>query len=229
MTNIKLSKRLKKVANMVDKDSVLADIGCDHALLDIYLSKAKIIKKSIACDITIGALNQAKKNIAINGILNIETRLGDGLNIISDNDCVNTIVMSGLGDQKIINILNDNINKLKEVDVIIIQSNTGVDKIRKYITSIGYYIIEEELVEERKIIYTIIKFKKGNKRYSKKELMFGPILLKKKDNLFNELLKRRIEKNNYIISKLPSNMVLKKIKLKFMNSKIKKEMTNEEN
>ena len=46
MTNIKLSKRLSAIASFVSNNAVIADIGCDHALLDIYLSKKKIIKKS---------------------------------------------------------------------------------------------------------------------------------------------------------------------------------------
>ena len=63
MTNIKLSKRLNAIASMITNTKYLADIGCDHALLDIYLIKQKIIEKSIACDITEGALNQAKKTL----------------------------------------------------------------------------------------------------------------------------------------------------------------------
>lgn len=224
MTNIKLSKRLKCIADMVNNNSVMADIGCDHALLDIYLSQNNVIKKSIACDITIGALDQAKKNIAINGIKNIETRLGDGLDVIEDSDGVNTIVMSGLGDQKITNILSNNINKLETINCIIIQSNTGAHKIRKYVTSIGYYILDETLVKERNIIYTVIKFIKGKKNYNKKELFFGPIILENKNDLFNELLNNYISKNNYIIKRLPKSNFIKRIKLKIANKKIKKEM-----
>ncbi len=221
MTNIKLSKRLECIADMVDNSSVIADIGCDHALLDIYLSQKKIIKKSIACDITIGALDQAKKNISINNIKNIDTRLGDGLEPINDDDNIDTIVMSGLGDQKIINVLDNNKNKLKSVNSIIIQSNTGIYNIRKYLTSIGYFIENEKLIKERNIIYVVIKFSKGNNKYTKKELMYGPLLLKNKDNLFNELLINKINKNNYVIRKLPSNKIIKKIVLKLRNLSIK--------
>lgn len=221
MTNIKLSKRLECIADMVDNSSVIADIGCDHALLDIYLSQKKIIKKSIACDITIGALDQAKKNISINNIKNIDTRLGDGLEPINDDDNIDTIVMSGLGDQKIINVLDNNKNKLKSVNSIIIQSNTGIYNIRKYLTSIGYFIENEKLIKERNIIYVVIKFSKGNNKYTKKELMYGPLLLKNKNNLFNELLINKINKNNYILRKLPNNKIIKKIVLKLRNLSIK--------
>ena len=75
--------------------SSIADIGCDHALLDIYLSKENIIKKSFALDITKGALNQADKNIRLYNAKNIETRLSKleskiafPLNVSSDTSSV---------------------------------------------------------------------------------------------------------------------------------------------
>ena len=35
---IKLSKRLQKIAELINEEDTVLDIGCDHALLDIYLS-----------------------------------------------------------------------------------------------------------------------------------------------------------------------------------------------
>lgn len=224
MTNIKLSKRLSVVASLVPENAVIADIGCDHALLDIYLSKKKIIKKSFAIDITKGALNQADKNIKLYNAKNIETRLSDGFEKIDIKDNVDTVIMSGLGDAKIINILKEAEEKLNKVNNIIIQSNVGVSNIRVYLTCNGYYIDNEKLVKENNIIYTVISFKKGYKSYTKKEIEFGPVLLRNKDELFNELIINRINKNNYIINKLPKNKLIKKMFLKINNHKLKKEM-----
>lgn len=224
MTNIKLSKRLSVIASLVPENAVIADIGCDHALLDIYLSKKKIIKKSFAIDITKGALNQADKNIKLYNAKNIKTRLSDGFEKIDIKDNVDTVIMSGLGDAKIINILKEAEEKLNKVNNIIIQSNVGVSNIRVYLTCNGYYIDNEKLVKENNIIYTVISFKKGYKSYTKKEIEFGPVLLRNKDELFNELIINRINKNNYIINKLPKNKLIKKMFLKINNHKLKKEM-----
>lgn len=224
MTNIKLSKRLSVIASFVPENAVIADIGCDHALLDIYLSKKNIIKKSFAIDITKGALNQADKNIRLYNAKNIETRLSDGFEKIDIKDNVDTVIMSGLGDAKIINILKEAEEKLNKVNNIIIQSNVGVSNIRVYLTCNGYYIDNEKLVKENNIIYTVISFKKGYKSYTKKEIEFGPVLLRNKDELFNELIINRTNKNNYIINKLPKNKLIKKMFLKINNHKLKKEM-----
>ena len=50
------------------------------------------------------------------------------------------------------------------------------------------------------------------------------MLLKNKDELFNELLINKISKNNYVINKLPKNKLFKKISLKINNYNLKKEM-----
>ena len=225
MTNIKLSKRLFSIAKMVEQGSMVADVGCDHALLDIYLSQNNIIKKAIACDITEGALQGARKNIKESNVKNVEVRLADGLSKIKDNDNVDTLVISGLGDQKIISILNNEKNKLKNIHTIIVQSNTGIDKVRINVVKLGYFIKDETLVKEKGIIYTVIKFKKGIRKYSSKQMYFGPVLLMNKNELFNELLLNIINKNKKIISSLPNTMVWKKLKLFIKNIKIKKEMS----
>lgn len=224
MTKITLSKRLQAIADLVDKNSILLDVGCDHALLDIYLAQNKIIKKSIAADITVGALNQAIKNISLSNVKNIETRLGDGLDVLKDKDGVNTIVISGLGNQKITSILNDNKKKLDNINTLIIQSNTGYYEIRKEITNLGYYIENEKLVKENNIIYVIIKFKKGKRKYNKNDLLYGPILSKEKSDLYKELMKNDINKYRLIIKRLPNNKLIKKIGLYIKIRKIKKKI-----
>ena len=39
---MKINARLKKIGDLVNANSLILDIGCDHALLDIYLIKEKM-------------------------------------------------------------------------------------------------------------------------------------------------------------------------------------------
>lgn len=221
---IKLSKRLSTIANMITNSCVVADIGCDHALLDIYLLQTKKVTKAIASDITIGALNQAKDNVKKYNIKDVDLRLGDGLNTISLSDKVDTIILSGLGNVKIANILNENKELLSSIDTIIIQSNTMPDMIRNEVIKLGYKIDDEKQIIENNIIYEIIKFTKGFTKYNKKEIYFGPILLKNKDEIFIKKIENEIEKNERILNKLPNNKIIEKLKIKIFIKKLKKEI-----
>ena len=59
---MKLTKRLNEIVSLIDEGTNVIDIGCDHALLDIYLTLNKK-NKCIAADINKNALESAIKNI----------------------------------------------------------------------------------------------------------------------------------------------------------------------
>ena len=58
---MRISKRLKAVADFINDKEKIIDIGCDHALLDIYLFENKEKIKIIASDIHEGAILSAKR------------------------------------------------------------------------------------------------------------------------------------------------------------------------
>ena len=207
---IKLSKRLASIASNIDKEDKVVDIGCDHGYLSIYLKAVNGNKVVIATDINENALNMAKKNINKNSIL-IETRLGNGLDVIKHNE-VDTIIISGMGCNTILYILKK--NKLKYIKKIVIQSNTDIPLIRKYINKLGYTIKNEQLIIDKNIYYIIITFTKGKHKYTKKELYFGPILLKENNYLFNEKKAIELNKLEEILKKIPSKKIITKYKLK---------------
>ncbi len=191
---IKLSKRLKKIAEYIEDGNKIIDIGCDHALLDIYLTQTKNNIQIIASDINGNALDNALKNIKkYNLEKNIQLIQSSGLDNI-DTTSSDTIIIAGMGSHTMTGILYNNINKLKNINTLILQSNNDLDFLRKKITKIGYYIEEEALIKDSNIIYTIIIFKKGHKYYSKKELYLGPILLKENSILYQEKIKKDLEK-----------------------------------
>ena len=212
---IKLSKRLEAISSLVPNNSKVIDIGCDHGLFDIYLYQSKISLKVIASDINENALNNAKENIKKNNLEKyIETRLGNGLDTLTDKDDINTIIISGMGAHTAIGILKNNLNKLKKIDTIIIQSNTKIELLRKEVTKLNYLIEDELLVEDNKKVYTVIKFIKGKKKYSKKELYFGPVLLKRNTELFKKNNKQELEKLNLLLKLMPKNKIIDRYNIK---------------
>lgn len=100
---MKINERLKKVGDLVDTNSSILDIGCDHALLDIYLVKEDKIKKAVASDIKEGPLKNAKENIKKYKLeKKIDIKLGNGLDTYTDD--IDTVVVSGMGGRTIIGI-----------------------------------------------------------------------------------------------------------------------------
>lgn len=202
---IKLSKRLQVVANYVSDNAKLVDIGCDHGLLDIYLAKTRKNITIIASDINENALSNAISNIKKYKLENIISyRISNGLDNILKEE-IDTIVISGMGAHTIAGILYKNMQKLKYVKDIIVQSNNNIDFLRYKITKLGYFIKDEKLVKDAGIIYTVICFTKGRKYYSKKKLYFGPVLLNNKDDLFKEKYTNELEKLKILYKLIPKN------------------------
>lgn len=209
---IKLSNRLLAIANNIDKNDKVIDIGCDHGYLSIYLKVVNKNKVVIASDINENALNMAKKNILASKV-KIDTRLGSGLDVIKKDE-IDTIIISGMGGNTIFGILKNNLVKLKGIKKIVIQSNTDIFMLRKNISKLGFKIKNEQLIKDKNIYYIIITFEKGRHKYNKKELYFGPLLLQENSDLFQEKNEIELNKLKDIRKKIPSNKILKRYKLK---------------
>lgn len=211
------SKRIKHLASLVERNVNVVDIGCDHGLLDIYLTLYNN-NKCLAADINEKALKNAKDNIKKYN-LNIPTVVSNGLQNITILENT-TCVIAGMGTNTMIDILNN--PKAKKIDTYILQTNNDYHCLRKYMVSKGYYIFDEITFIDKKIRYVIIKFKKGLKRYSNIELELGPILMKKNNDDINCYFQELYEENNEILKKLPKKYIFKILKLKKMNKIIKK-------
>lgn len=208
-----ISNRLKTIADMVDSNYHVIDVGCDHALLDIYLTLNKKIKCT-AIDNKEKVINYSKENIEkYNLTSKIELIHNDGLENIKiyDDDI---IVLAGLGTKTILNIIAN-----KNIKHLIVQSNDDVYNLRYQLTKLNYKVIDEKIVYEKKKYYTIIKLEKGKAKYSKKELEYGPILLKEKNKVFDKYLIKRIDYFEMLLKQVPQKYIIRKLKIK---SKIKK-------
>lgn len=220
---MKINDRLKKIGDLVEANSFCLDVGCDHALLDIYLVKKDKNIKAIASDVAEGPVEAAKQNIKRERLENkIEVRLGDGLDTYSDE--INTIIISGMGGRNMIGIFKRHLEVLKKVDTIILSPNNYQIDVKKFLVNNGFYIDNEEFVKDKKFIYQIIVFKKGKKHYTKKEFFFGPIYLEKKGKLFEEYYKRELMSRKILLQVLPKNFIWKRFITKQEIKMLEKEL-----
>ena len=218
--NNMFSKRLIEIASLIPVHSSVIDVGCDHALLDIYLTINKDCK-CVASDISENCLNKAKENIK-KFKLEDEIKLvkSDGLDDIEHTE-KDITVLAGMGTDTILKILE----KCKS-DTIIIQSNTELYELRDEITN-NFIITEEKVVYDKKIYYVIMKLKRGKKFYSYSDLLIGPIIKNKKSKIYKEYKESLIEKyqliyNTISYKTLNRNTINKKLELKTIIKKIKK-------
>ena len=202
---MKWSLRGKWSGNLVDSNDVVADIGCDHAYLDIYLVMNNIVPKTLACDINRKALDMGINNIKKYGLEDkIATKLCDGITGISKD--INTLIISGMGTSTIIKILsNDNV---KNINKVITQSNNDYYELRKYMVNNGFYISYEESIFDKDKYYINMVFLRGNKNYSSRELRFGTMMFNK------DYYEHLVNKYKYIYSHIPKMKLIKRLTLK---------------
>lgn len=183
-----LSRRLKSVAGLVCPNDKVIDVGCDHALLDIYLIKQKVLTQIVVSDVNKQALASGVKNITKHKLLKkIITRLGYGLEVADET--LDTAIISGMGTNTIIRILSH--ANLKYFNKLIIQSNNDYYLLRKFVCLKGFYIAHESVIYEKGHYYINIVFRRGHKKYTNKELRYGPILMAANQDYFNFLLKKQ--------------------------------------
>lgn len=203
MNFVELSKRLITVADYVDIESIVADIGTDHAYIPIYLVKNKGIKKVIAMDVNLGPIEKAKKNIEAEQLSShIETRLSNGLEKIQPGE-VDTILISGMGGQLIVDILEAGKRVLEQTQQLIVQPQTELFKVRYKLHQLEFKIVNEKMVYEEGKYYVVIKAEKGKEVY-KNELyyIFGKCLIEDKDPVLKAYLEENHTKKQEILHML---------------------------
>ena len=210
---MKISNRLKTVASFVLDNSYVIDVGCDHALLSIYLVKNKKNIKVIASDINELPLKCARENIKKYEVEDLITIVKqDGIESIDKN--VDTIILSGMGTSTILDVVFRDKNKLKNIKRIIVSSNNDYYDLRYNFSKNGFYIVDEEIVCEKGKYYPIIVFEKGYSKYSYKQLYCGPILLNNNSSVFKDYILSILNKKIDIYSNLSNKYLFKKISIK---------------
>ncbi len=210
---VPINNRLKRLASFVEDGSKLIDVGCDHALLDIYLVSTKKDVHVIASDNKKGPLEGARENIKKYHLEDkITLKLGNGIEPIEED--IDTIIISGMGGLNMIGILKYQTNLLQNIKTIILSPNSDTEKVRKEIKKLGFFLKDETLVKEKNIIYPILIFQKGKKHYSEKEYLFGPILLKSREPLFLEYIQNQKLQKEKLLELLPKKYWQRRFQLK---------------
>ena len=202
-----ISNRLKSLVKYINKEDKIIDIGCDHALLDIYIINNNIVNDILISDISLSALKQGIENIEKYNLQDkIEYRCGNGLEVLNSKDIIDTIIISGMGSNTILDILNN--NYLKNINKLIIQSNKDYELLRKEVIKLGFIISDEEVIVDNNKLYINIIFKRGNKNYSNIELKYGTNKMINKEIYYKNLIEKKKKiLNNLHDEKIKENLL----------------------
>ena len=151
---IPLSPRLQTCCSFVHTGDRVADIGCDHGYLGIYLLKNSIAQTVIASDINKGPLDSAVRNSEKFGVRDKMTfYLSDGVrNIPREFD---TLVCAGMGGDTMVSILEAAPWLKNEQYRLILQCQSKNGALRRYLSENGWKILQEQIVKDGKFLYPV--------------------------------------------------------------------------
>ena len=154
---IPLSTRLEACCRFVKQGDRVADIGCDHGYLGIYLLKNGIASSTIEADINEGPLNAALRNAVKFGVKDKMTfYLSDGLQRIPrDFDCM---VCAGMGADTMMSIIHHAAHWLKDPKYrLVLQCQSKRPELRQWLYDEGFRINRETLAKDGKFVYSIME------------------------------------------------------------------------
>lgn len=201
-----ISKRLESIANFIDQEDQVADIGTDHGKVPVYLVKNNISEKVYASDLNEGPLMAAREFVEVHAMEEqIELRLGSGLKPYIPGE-INCVIIAGMGGTLIRDILNESPQHLNYLDKLILQPQQGSYQLRKWLVENNFSIQDEILIKENGIFYEIIYATKGTiENYTELELELGFKLLKKGDETSIEYLEEIISNDKKIVKNILNN------------------------
>jgi tRNA (adenine22-N1)-methyltransferase len=195
---------LKEIAAMVSTGASVADVGCDHGKLAVYLA-LRGSPLVVATDVSSPSLAKAKQLVKELGLQEfVRTRAGDGLNKVRPGE-VDTIVIAGMGGPNICSILSDGINVVQRTGKLVLQPMNAVGAVRSWIADNGFTVVLESIAEDDGRLYQVIGAVPGVESHRAAtlfDLEIGHLLVERRHPLLGRLLAERVETIDKILSEV---------------------------
>ena len=117
----------------------------------------------------------------------INCRLGSGLSTVNKGE-VQVAIIAGMGGNLIRDILEADLEVVKELKYMILQPVQNAEVLREYLYNTGYDILDEEICMDDGKFYEIIKVKYNTK----------PVIL---DSIYYEISKILLDKKHLVMQK----------------------------
>lgn len=204
---MRLSKRLRMNVSMVPEGARVADIGCDHGYASIWLVSERVARTVIALDINEGPISRAREHVRQAGLeTQIACRRSDGAEKLEPGE-VDTLMITGMGGPLMIRILEDAKAVMEGVDTLVLQPQSDLEAVRRYVRELGFDLAEEQAcMDEGKYYFAMCakRRKQGEKiEWSEDwQYWYGTYLVQKKDPVLAQYLWKERKKYDRILSDL---------------------------
>ena len=205
---MRLSNRLRMVADMVPDCDAVADIGCDHAYLSVWLLREGKANYAYACDVRKGPLTKAAETIRFFHMQErAETILCDGLAGLVPAQA-QVIVMAGMGGELTNRILTDGSDCACAAETLVLQPQSDWDTVRRRVYALGFAITDERCVYEDGKYYLCMRADRVSSEgaepvsYTDAEYRYGRILPQRKDMTYLAWLTEECEKKIAMVTRL---------------------------
>ena len=198
---IKLSNRLKKIAELVDFGATVIDVGTDHGYVPNFLCEKKISRDIIATDIS---KNSLEKSIELTRERDNEKYIRNILanGIVRENR--DNIIIAGLGGIQIAEIILNSIEIARSAKKLILQPMQKTNILRRELNNMGFEIIDEEIIFEDDRYFEIIlaRYSGQIKKLEEVDFYFSKSLIEKKDIVYLDFLRERQRELEKILSNI---------------------------
>ena len=150
MSNFRLTPRQKAITELLGKNETVADIGCDHGILSVYLVQSGAARHVIATDISAASLHKARQ-LAQKEKTEMEFLVCDGFSGLADTP--SAAVIAGMGGDVIARIIAHSLAKTK----LVLQPMKDSAVLFRALQENEFFIEKEIIVRENNRFYEILR------------------------------------------------------------------------
>lgn len=150
MSDFRLTPRQKAITELLGKNETVADIGCDHGILSVYLAENGYARHVFATDISAASLQKAR-NLAQKRKIELEFFVCDGFSGLPV--IPSAAVISGIGGDGIARIIAHPRAKTK----LILQPMKDSAAVFQALQENGFCIDKEIIVRENDRFYEVLR------------------------------------------------------------------------
>ncbi len=180
--------RIREIYSRLIPAKVFADIGCDHGLISALVAENGLAERIYITDISENCLKKAERLLKrYIDAGTVKSAVCDGFSGIGEK--TDEALIAGMGGEEIVKILA---NADKRPDRLVLQPMKNTEKVRRFLVSDGYRLVEDVTFSDGKF-YDIIVAERGEDALTEDEYEFGKTNLSERPEAFIEKLKAELD------------------------------------